>query len=79
MGLVLQDVITHRGLSLTKEELQAIVDRQFSVRLSSSMHPLWSCPHMLVHAQATDKDKSGGIDEVEFLVLYSNFVLEKGQ
>lgn len=28
--------------------------------------------------QATDKDNSGGIDEVEFLVLYSNFVLEKG-
>jgi hypothetical protein len=27
---------------------------------------------------ATDKDNSGGIDEVEFLVLYSNFVLEKG-
>jgi hypothetical protein len=26
---------------------------------------------------ATDKDNSGGIDEVEFLVLYSNFILEK--
>lgn len=30
-----------------------------------------------MHFAATDKDKSGGIDEVEFLVLYSNLILEE--
>jgi len=30
-----------------------------------------------MHMAATDKDKSGAIDEVEFLVLYSNLILEE--